>query len=189
MLLRATAPQELWEELRVSGFVPVDFEVAFGDGQQMAAIEIPGGAMEAQLRGFVDRVDAWNNGYTNYFRVVDYKTGKKVFSRADLQYGLNMQMLIYLYATLKSERFADKIPAGVLYLETGKKVDEEKNFVMNGLLSQNTAVHDEIHTCQHRKNNNQNDEGFILLHIAYLLRRLRHTSAPQIIIAIQKIMG
>ena len=110
--------KELWEELRVSAFAPVDFEVAFGDGQQMAAIEIPGGKMEAQLRGFVDRVDAWNNGYTNYFRVVDYKTGKKDFDYCDVFNGLNLQMLLYMFAlekhgqTLLGEH---PIPVGVQY--------------------------------------------------------------------------
>lgn len=110
--------QELWEELRVSGFAPVDFEVAFGDGQQMDAIEIPGGMIEAQLRGFVDRVDAWNNGYTNYFRVVDYKTGKKDFDYCDVFHGLNLQMLLYLFALEQHGQSLlgeNPIPAGVQY--------------------------------------------------------------------------
>ena len=110
--------QELWDELRVSGFVPVDFEVAFGDGQQMDAIEIPGGMIEAQLRGFVDRVDAWNNGYTNYFRVVDYKTGKKDFDYCDVFHGLNLQMLLYMFALEQHGQNllgVNPTPAGVQY--------------------------------------------------------------------------
>jgi ATP-dependent helicase/nuclease subunit B len=110
--------QELWEELCVSDFAPVDFEVAFGDGQQMAAIEIPGGAMEAQLRGFVDRVDAWNNGYTNYFRVVDYKTGNKDFDYCDVFNGVGLQLLLYLFALQEcgEDVIGEKpIPAGVQY--------------------------------------------------------------------------
>ena len=110
--------KELWEELSVSEFAPVDFEVAFGDGQQMDAIEVPGGKMEAQLRGFVDRVDAWNNGFTNYFRVVDYKTGRKDFDYCDVFHGLNLQMLLYLFALEKhgQKLLGDHpIPAGVQY--------------------------------------------------------------------------
>ncbi len=114
----AMVVKELWAELSVSEFAPVDFEVGFGDGQQMAAIDIPGGAMEAQLRGFVDRVDAWNNGYTNYYRVVDYKTGKKDFDYCDVFNGIGLQMLLYLFALRQhGEDLLGEcpIPVGVQY--------------------------------------------------------------------------
>ena len=90
--------EELWEELSKSEFAPKEFELAFGDGARMDAIEIPGGAMPAQIRGFVDRVDTWSNGFTNYFRVVDYKTGKKDFDYCDVFNGIGLQMLLYLFA-------------------------------------------------------------------------------------------
>lgn len=94
----AMVVQELWQELSSSEFAPVGFEVAFGDGARMDAIEIPNAAMEAQLRGFVDRVDAWSNGYTNYFRVVDYKTGRRDFDYCDVFNGIGLQLLLYLFA-------------------------------------------------------------------------------------------
>lgn len=94
----AMVVQELWQELSTSEFVPLDFELAFGDDGKMGAIPIPNGAMPAQLRGFVDRVDAWSNGYTNYFRVVDYKTGRKDFDYCDVFNGIGLQLLIYLFA-------------------------------------------------------------------------------------------
>ena len=90
--------EELWEELSRSEFMPREFELAFGDGARMDAIEIPHGAIPAQIRGFVDRVDMWNNGYTNYFRVVDYKTGRKDFDYCDVFNGIGLQMLLYLFA-------------------------------------------------------------------------------------------
>lgn len=94
----AMVVEELWRELSCSEFTPIDFELAFGDGEKMDAIQITGAAMPAQLRGFVDRVDAWSNGYTNYFRVVDYKTGKKDFDYCDVFNGIGLQMLLYLFA-------------------------------------------------------------------------------------------
>ena len=94
----AMVVEELWQELSVSEFVPAGFEVAFGDDGQMPAIEIPYDTMQAQLRGFVDRVDTWSNGYTNYFRVVDYKTGRKDFDYCDVYNGIGLQMLLYLFA-------------------------------------------------------------------------------------------
>ncbi|MBO5952548.1 MAG: PD-(D/E)XK nuclease family protein [Oscillospiraceae bacterium] len=109
---------ELWQELSTSLFDPVDFEVAFGDGAQMEAIEIPGGRMDAQLRGFVDRVDAWKKGQRNYFRVVDYKTGRKDFDYCDVFNGLGLQMLLYLFALEQGGQslLGEKpVPAGVQY--------------------------------------------------------------------------
>ena len=71
--------EELWEELHNCDFLPAKFELAFGNGGELPAIPIPGKKMNAQLSGFVDRVDVWNNGGSTYYRVVDYKTGKKDF--------------------------------------------------------------------------------------------------------------
>ena len=114
----AMVVEELWHELSTSEFVPVGFEVAFGDDGQMDAIQIPNSAMDAQLRGFVDRVDTWDNGYTNYFRVVDYKTGRKDFDYCDVFNGIGLQLLLYLFAledrggTLLGDNAK---PAGVQY--------------------------------------------------------------------------
>ena len=110
--------EELWAELQNSSFTPIDFEVAFGDGEKLAAIDIDGNTIPAQLRGFVDRVDAWQEEGRNYYRVVDYKTGKKDFDYCDVLKGLGLQMLIYLFAlqqqgeTLLGQH---PIPAGVQY--------------------------------------------------------------------------
>jgi ATP-dependent helicase/nuclease subunit B len=94
----AMVVEELWQELSHGEFAPVAFELAFGDDGQMPAIDIGGANIPAQLRGFVDRVDAWSNGYTNYFRVVDYKTGRKDFDYCDVFNGIGLQMLLYLFA-------------------------------------------------------------------------------------------
>ncbi len=90
--------KELWEELQESEFTPAEFELAFGSGAQMPAISIRSHTLSAQLRGFVDRVDVWENDGQTYFRVVDYKTGKKDFDYCDIFNGLGLQMLLYLFA-------------------------------------------------------------------------------------------
>ena len=74
--------------------------------------------MEAQLRGYVDRVDVWREKGKNYFRVVDYKTGKKSFDYCDVFNGMGLQMLLYMFALEQggSEILGDKPqPAGVQY--------------------------------------------------------------------------
>ena len=90
--------KELWDELRNSKFAPVGFEVGFGEGRDIGSIQISGGVLNARLRGFVDRVDTWDNNGLNYFRVVDYKTGNKDFDYCDIYNGLGLQMLLYLFA-------------------------------------------------------------------------------------------
>lgn len=90
--------EELWSELQNSSFQAVDFELSFGDDGQMPAVDIPSKTFDAQLRGFVDRVDIWDNGTKPYVRVVDYKTGKKDFDYCDIYNGIGLQMLLYLYA-------------------------------------------------------------------------------------------
>ena len=110
--------KELWNELNKSKFQPADFEVAFGDGEAYGAISVSGHLMDAQLRGFVDRVDTYTVGDSKYFRVVDYKTGRKDFDYCDLFNGIGLQMLLYLFAledngaSLVGE---NAIPAGVQY--------------------------------------------------------------------------
>lgn len=89
---------ELWAELHDSAFEPIGFEVAFGDGAQMPAILVPNAQMPALLRGFVDRVDTWCGEYGKFFRVVDYKTGRKDFDYCDVFNGIGLQMLLYLFA-------------------------------------------------------------------------------------------
>ena len=89
---------ELWQELQESDFEPIEFELAFGIEGAMDAITVCGQSMSAQLRGFVDRVDAWKQDEQVYYRVVDYKTGKKDFDYCDVFNGLGLQMLLYLFA-------------------------------------------------------------------------------------------
>lgn len=110
--------EELWDEFQHSSFEALDFEVAFGDQMQMPAIEIHGNIMSAKLRGFVDRVDVWNQNSCNYFKVVDYKTGKKDFDYCDVFNGLGLQMLLYLFALEQAGEplLGDHpIPVGVQY--------------------------------------------------------------------------
>lgn len=128
--------KELWSELSVSGFVPVDVETDFGDGCKLPAIAIDAHSMEAVLRGFVDRVDAWKEDGRNYFRVVDYKTGKKDFDYCDVFNGIGLQMLLYLFALESGgEKILGQHPygAGVQYfparsplMNTDSRLTEEE---------------------------------------------------------------
>lgn len=110
--------QEFWQELNQGSFEPVEFELSFGDQQQMPPVYISGTDLTAALRGFVDRVDIWQMNGQSYFRVVDYKTGAKDFDYCDVFNGLGLQMLLYLFALEDNGQplLGDQpVPAGVQY--------------------------------------------------------------------------
>lgn len=118
------------EEFHVSEFKPVSCELQVGSGG-VPPLQIPlenGGSVG--VRGVVDRVDCYEKDGEYYLRVVDYKTYNKTFNRADIEKGLDTQMLLYLYSlcesrdeTLRAElKLPEGVipkPAGILYLNVG----------------------------------------------------------------------
>jgi ATP-dependent helicase/nuclease subunit B len=107
------------EELRRSEFVPLDFELDFANAGDMPPVSLGEGEQSLTLTGIADRVDGWLHEGKLYLRVVDYKTGHKEFDLSDIYYGMNLQMLMYLFA-LSAEgekRYKKEIkPAGVMYI-------------------------------------------------------------------------
>lgn len=83
------------------------------------------------LHGKIDRVDITGDAQTGeqYLRIVDYKTGlhKKEFKLANVYYGLNLQMLLYLFALLDDPNaYPDAKPAGVLYMPASTPEAQER---------------------------------------------------------------
>ncbi len=106
------------EEQRQSRFHPAAFELELGKhkGAEGLVFETPTG-QKVQIIGKVDRVDVMEREGKQYLRVIDYKTGAKTFSLDQVYHGLNLQMLLYLFALCKGELSgAEALPAGVLYL-------------------------------------------------------------------------
>lgn len=75
------------------------------------------------LIGVIDRIDTWQaTDGTIWMRVVDYKTGQKSFNLKEVYDGLDCQMLLYLFAALKTWKLggdgqnAPRKAAGVQYL-------------------------------------------------------------------------
>lgn len=109
---------ELWDELRQSRFEPTYMELGFEVNEAMDPIEVQNAKMAACLRGYVDRVDLWKTDDNTYFRVIDYKTGKKAFDYCDVINGIGLQMLLYLYALEENGQHLigdNGVPAGVQY--------------------------------------------------------------------------
>lgn len=146
---------QLITELEQSEFTPKEFELPIRKGEEIEPIELvtPTGA-RVMVQGQVDRVDVMEKGGKRYIRVVDYKSGNKTFNLSDVYYGLNMQMLLYLFTLTSSPRYADYTPAGVLYMpaqnpviDVDRDIDENslaqekmKQLKMNGLLIEDPKV-------------------------------------------------
>ncbi len=105
------------EELKSSEFRPMAFELGFGPEKELPPIEVSKDGLTVSVTGFVDRVDGWEKDGRLYLRVVDYKTGRKSFDYTDIQNGLSLQMLLYLFALSKPGLLGENpVSAGVLYV-------------------------------------------------------------------------
>lgn len=159
------------EELRQSDFYPqyMELEVSdqnpdFPSPKLMTASGHP-----VRIMGIVDRVDLFRDDDTEWVRVVDYKSGGKKFALGNLIYGLDMQMLMYLFAvTEQGAKLSHANPAGVLYLPAGMpecSAERGSNVMQSDILSQ-----------QYRMNG-------LLLEDIDLLRHMDHELAGKYITA------
>ena len=148
--------EHLIAELSQSDFTPVDFELDIGNDISAYRLELADG-LTVTVTGKVDRADILKKDGKAYIRIVDYKTGTKVFSLSDVIYGLNLQMLLYLSVIKnkgESRYGAEVVPAGVLYMPafvptlemaadvSGDEILAERNkkLRMNGILLNDQSV-------------------------------------------------
>lgn len=149
---------KLHEELSQSGFYPCDFEYEIADESDITPLKIVGdNNTVVKVSGKIDRVDRYiSKKGEKYIRIVDYKSGKKEFKLNDILYGMNLQMLIYLYCIKENGKgeYESSIPAGILYMPAGEsepslgrdaseeevKQTKSKAYKMNGLLLRNDEI-------------------------------------------------
>ncbi len=152
----------LVEEFKLSDFRPVDFELSIGEKENEPSVPAytlglkNGGFLS--IYGSIDRVDTYEKDGKTFVRIVDYKSGGKEFSLNEvINYGLNMQMLIYLFALEQNgaERYGQVEPSGIFYYPakraslsmSSKQADGDtvakekiKKDMGNGLFLSNTEV-------------------------------------------------
>lgn len=120
------------DELRNSDFAPIDYELKFAWDGDLPPVRCAEGEDAVLLTGTADRVDGCIKDGRLYVRVMDYKSGKKSFSLSDVWNGLNLQLIIYLFAIQEEglARYRKKLaaeldavePAGVLYIPARDEV-------------------------------------------------------------------
>lgn len=101
---------------RESAFRPLGSEITFGrqeDSLPPLALTLSSGE-RVLLRGKIDRVDTYQDADgALLYRVVDYKSGGTALDPAQLWYGTQLQLLLYLEA---AERLSERaLPVGVFY--------------------------------------------------------------------------
>ena len=121
-------------------FVPTYFEKGIGTRDEGALppvrLMLENGS-SVLLSGKIDRVDIYEKDEKLYFRVVDYKSGKHSFSLDEVRSGMDIQLILYLFA-LKGV-MPNATPAGAQYLfaSTDKGITEIKR---SGLILDDEAV-------------------------------------------------
>ena len=129
------------EEFSQSDFVPEFFELPFnGTDSNPSPMEFTfSNGTRVSFSGVVDRVDLLRRDGETYVRIVDYKTGSKTFSLEDISHGINLQMLLYLFAICRTPNasFGQRMglsvhqspsPAGIVYLSANIPTIEAEDY-------------------------------------------------------------
>lgn len=70
-------------------------------------------------RGRIDRVDTFDDGEHVYVKIIDYKSGNKIFRMEDMYYGLQLQLVLYMREAMeniqKENPGKQVVPAGFFY--------------------------------------------------------------------------
>ena len=133
-------------EFSQSDFEPVRCELKIGRDGEIPPLAMPYSDGKIMLEGSIDRVDTYNG----YVRIIDYKTGSRTFKLPDILFGLNLQMLIYLYAVIRGRKEDDKCAAGIFYMPSKRDLNGE-GLAMNGL----AQADEELVTAMEKKNNGE----------------------------------
>ena len=111
------------KEISLTKYTTYATEYSFGpdSGEKLIEFTTDGGR-KLSVTGSIDRVDTSKDSDNEYVRIIDYKTGAITIDYAHLECGLNLQMLVYLDAYMKSEGVKSTRPAGIEYMSFGGKI-------------------------------------------------------------------
>lgn len=122
----------LTKQLEKGDFIPKNYEIVYDSG----TIQLED-KKSMRLYGKIDRVDVCETPDNVYVKIVDYKTGQKVFDLGELYHGLQMQLVVYMNAAMDLEKREhpekDVIPAGLLYCQLHDPIVEKGKKLLNEL--------------------------------------------------------
>lgn len=128
--------KHLKNEFEKSSFVPTQFEFPIGQNSDTKLEFTLSNGCIMSVNGKIDRIDtAELSDGRKAVRVVDYKTGKHIFSRQKIYDGFDCQMFLYLFSVTENDNiYSDYIPAGVLYMPSGtipNRTESSSNYERN----------------------------------------------------------
>lgn len=157
--LKSLVSKSIWaicEHIARGDFEPMAFEVHFDKNGDLPPVDVtlPGG-FDVTISGRIDRIDTFSHNGNLYLKIIDYKSGKKGYSLADIFNGTTLQLAVYMLAA--SEGISKKTGehagfGGMFYFRIDDPVldgspdtevdsaDALKPFKMSGLASDNTDV-------------------------------------------------
>lgn len=146
----------LCEHMKKGDFEAEGYELSFSFLDNIEATRIPLSEEETlQLMGRIDRLDTCHEEEEIYVKVIDYKSGNTSFDILNVYYGLQLQLMVYLGASmeLKQKNYPDKkiVPAGIFYYNIEDPIIDKteaggveesllKELKMNGLVNSRPEV-------------------------------------------------
>jgi ATP-dependent helicase/nuclease subunit B len=118
--IAARASWLLVKQMRAGSFSVFGSEIEYGDGPncKLPQINIQLDCnKELVINGKIDRVDTVEHNGEIYYKVVDYKTGKKEFSLDEFYEGTQIQLVGYMKAFSNLKMESDTKPAGFFYFK------------------------------------------------------------------------
>lgn len=113
--------EHLQQELNQSKFFPDRFEFVLSEKNNSSMTIRTDDGIEVILKGKIDRIDKYEENGETFIRIVDYKTGAHSFSLTKVMFGIDMQLLLYLFSVTGPDGcYKDSIPAGILYMPSGR---------------------------------------------------------------------
>ena len=159
--LKSLVAKSVWaicEHVARGEFEPYAFELSFDKNGDIkpVTVKLPTGE-EITMIGRIDRVDTYSSEGKLYIKVIDYKSGNKAYSLADIFNMTTLQLSVYMIAVTENgkEIFGNEKPefGGMFYfrlddpIENGTPQREDANnekalkaFKMSGLVSDNEDV-------------------------------------------------
>ncbi len=105
-------------QIENSSFKPVLTEARFDDKGVIKSLEISVKNKKLKIVGAIDRVDI----FEDYFRIIDYKTGKCDSSLKELYFGKKLQLYVYQKVVQES---LNKTPSGAYYFPVKNSFADE----------------------------------------------------------------
>ncbi len=157
--LKSLVSKSVWAICRhvaMGKFEPAAFEIAFDKNGELPPVTVPlPDGSTLTMRGRIDRIDTFSHNGMLYLKVIDYKSGAKGYSLADIFNGTTLQLAVYMVAATEGFSANDNANTGfggMFYFRLDDPVadgapetepneaDALKVFKMSGLVSDDPSV-------------------------------------------------